>query len=173
MNVYDIRRENARLLANEVGGICAFAKIVHKSQSQISHLIGSKTRRKIGDKLSYQIERSFNKSRGWLDQNNAEPHYKSIPLITWKQVIDWCSLKNKNTCQFNYIGKIPVTIAIGPNSYALRIESDCMESIEGISFIKNSIIIVDPDQKAVNGDFIITHLNNHEFVTFRQLNILF
>lgn len=67
MDAYDIRRENARQLAREVGGITAFSNKIGKSQPQASHLIGANPVKNIGPGIARQIERAFGKPHGWLD----------------------------------------------------------------------------------------------------------
>lgn len=67
MNVKVIRRENMRALAKSAGGISKLALRLGKSQSQISHLIGTSPIKNIGDKVAAQIEAVFGKPPGWLD----------------------------------------------------------------------------------------------------------
>lgn len=67
MNVKSIRRENVRALAKSVGGISRLAIRLNKSQSQVSHLIGTSPIKNIGDKIASQIEIIFGKPAGWLD----------------------------------------------------------------------------------------------------------
>ncbi len=72
MNSKDIRRENLRALAKSIGGITALARMLGKSQSQISHLIGQNPIKNIGDRLAGQIEKVFSKAHGWLDHEHPE-----------------------------------------------------------------------------------------------------
>jgi hypothetical protein len=67
MNISEIRLKNARYLANSAGGISAFAEKTGKSQPQISHLIGEKPIKNIGNKIAREIEKSFNQEKDWLD----------------------------------------------------------------------------------------------------------
>src|SRR6185312_8382095 len=100
MNVKEIRRRNLRVLARLVGGVTQLAERLGKSQSQISHLIGTNPVKNIGDKLAAEIERVFEKPNGWLDHEHAEiqeegatyqvnfPRVTSyrVPLFTWAEV---------------------------------------------------------------------------------------
>lgn len=67
MDVYDVRRINARLLSKEVGTISAMADYLGKKQSQISALIGKNPVKNIGSRLAREIEVAFDRPAGWLD----------------------------------------------------------------------------------------------------------
>jgi hypothetical protein len=72
MDVYLIRLINLRALAAQEGGITALANRLEKSQSQISQLIGSKPIKNIGSLIAREVDRSFGKPEGWLDQIHPE-----------------------------------------------------------------------------------------------------
>lgn len=63
----DIRRENARALAAEVGGAAEFGRRMSMENTQVSHIIGPNPIRNIGNSLAPRIEDVFGKERGWLD----------------------------------------------------------------------------------------------------------
>ncbi len=63
----DIRRENARALAAEVGGPAEFGRKVGMDATQVSHIIGDNFIRNIGNTVAPRIEDAFGKKRGWLD----------------------------------------------------------------------------------------------------------
>src|SRR6185312_9552035 len=98
MNVKEIRRRNLRALARLVGGVTHLAERLGKSQSQISHLIGTNPVKNIGDKLAAEVERAFEKPNGWLDHEQegvreedgvyqvARSAAYRIPLISWQEV---------------------------------------------------------------------------------------
>jgi hypothetical protein len=64
----DITRENARFLADSVGGPARFAEKVGISDSHVSQLIGKNPIRNIGSRLARKIEAAFEKPIGWLDR---------------------------------------------------------------------------------------------------------
>lgn len=69
MNVKDIRRKNLRIIARAVGGITELSKLLNRSQSLLSHLIGKHPSKNIGDKFALIVETALNQPPGWLDQD--------------------------------------------------------------------------------------------------------
>lgn len=67
MDIYEIRRNNARALARVVGGQTAFIEKTGKSQSQVSQWLGQNPAKNIGPQSARLIEQSFGRDRGWLD----------------------------------------------------------------------------------------------------------
>lgn len=63
----EIRRENARRLAEKAGGKSDFAKILEMEPSQVSQLIGPKPSKNIGNSIAKRIEQAFNLGPGRLD----------------------------------------------------------------------------------------------------------
>lgn len=63
----EIRRENARLLADQCGGVRRFAERIDRSESQASQIIGRTPTRNIGPAVARRLERIFDKPHGWLD----------------------------------------------------------------------------------------------------------
>ena len=72
----DIRRENAKALADQVGGSRVFARMLSREETQVSQIIGRNPQRQIGPKLARLIEQAFGKPEGWLDV----PHDELEPL---------------------------------------------------------------------------------------------
>jgi SOS-response transcriptional repressor LexA len=184
MNIKDIRRENMRILSKSVGGISRLADLLDKPQSQISHLIGSKPVKNIGDKIAAQVEIAFNKPFGWLDH----PHDASVvsvdasqrrgdknsvlcqqvPLITWQEARDWQKLSKIYKLE-NYKHFIATTVKVSPLAFALQIYGDNMESPFGVSFSEGAIIIVDPEQKPYIDSFVVVVINPGQGATLKQL----
>jgi len=189
MNVKDIRRENMRSLARRVGGISDMAGRLDKSQSQISHLIGSNPIKNIGDRIAAEVEHAFNKPHGWLDREhfrvqdakavydidsddqNDAPLYRIVPIVEWEDIRNWPALP-ENKISLEKQEKVPGPIDISPRSFALRIHDDSMESSTGgISFPMNSTIVVDPDHEINHEMFVIVRIDADAQVTFKQLVI--
>ncbi|WP_354010879.1 hypothetical protein [Endozoicomonas lisbonensis] len=80
MDIKEIRRHNARLLANRFKTMSRFADAIDQSATYVSRLIGKNPTKAIGGKVAREIEESFDKPHGWLDtyreslddQNNKE-----------------------------------------------------------------------------------------------------
>lgn len=67
MRSSDIRRQNARNLAEDIGGSAELARRISMSDSQVSQLIGENPVKNIGQIIARRIEEAFNKPEGWLD----------------------------------------------------------------------------------------------------------
>lgn len=77
----DIRRENARALAETAGGLAAFARLTGMEPSQVSQLIGKKPSKNIGNMIAQRIERAFGLTDGQLDHHAvAEPRHPQAGL---------------------------------------------------------------------------------------------
>lgn len=63
----EIRRENARRLADEVGQPADFARLLGMSDSQMGQLIGRNPVRNIGPRIARRMEEVCGKPEGWLD----------------------------------------------------------------------------------------------------------
>lgn len=74
----DIRRENARQLASDCGGMAAFGEKLDMTPSQVSQLIGKNPSKNIGNSIARRIEDAFNKERGWLDLHHAAPDQEAV-----------------------------------------------------------------------------------------------
>lgn len=64
----EIRRENLRSLATELGGPTELANKANKSEGQISHLIGKNAFKPVGEKLAREFESLCGKPLGWMDK---------------------------------------------------------------------------------------------------------
>jgi len=82
MDISEIRQRNAKYLAQKIGGINAFSEKLGKSQPQISHIIGERPTKNIGNKIAREIEQAFNLEKDWLDHVHDELWEKPnvIPL---------------------------------------------------------------------------------------------
>lgn len=180
MKVKEIRRQNLRFLSRTVGGVTHLAERLSRSQSQISHLIGSNPVKNIGDKLAGDVERVFDKPSGWMDhehpsiQEEAGEYavsgrrtYSEVPLLTWQEAVTWD--ENKPTSKPSQY--IITHLKVSSHSFALRVEGDGMESTTGVSFPNRSIILVDPEERVVNGTFVVAKQSANSQLMFKQLII--
>lgn len=183
MTIKDIRRENMLALAKSIGGITPMANRLDKSQSQISHLIGSKPIKKIGDKIAAQIEQAFNKPRGWMDvrhthlqestssyENNKVNLLTShhvVPLLAWDMVKNWAETSDHYQPRSKE-DLIPTLTVTGLQAFALRVVGDSMEAANGPSFCDGAIIIVDPDYTLTSGAFVVCGVDREKSPLFKQ-----
>lgn len=63
----DVRRENARRLAEESGGFTEFAKRTGMDNSHVSQIIGKNPKKNIGNIIAKRIEDAYNLPEGSLD----------------------------------------------------------------------------------------------------------
>lgn len=184
MNVKEIRRKNLRTLSRMVGGVTQLAERLGKSQSQISHLIGTNPVKNIGDKFAAEVEKVFAKPAGWLDQNHpgvqeedaiyqvnpSRRTYYQVPLITWQEAQQWL-MEREHSPAKNYSQTLIINTKVSQHSFALRVEGDSMEAPTGVSFPHGSIIVVDLETPATNGSFILAKQNISSQIVFKQLII--
>jgi len=183
MNVKDIRRKNLRSLARAVGGVTELAEQLERSQSQISHLIGTNPVKNIGDRLATHVEKVFNKPHGWLDQlhsthedegvyqvNPARQPYYQVPILTWQEAQERFVQPEKIT-QKNYTHHLITSSQMSPHAFALKVEGDSMETAHGPSFPHGSIIVLDPEYSATNNSFVVAKQNASSQLVFKQLVI--
>lgn len=184
MNVKDIRRKNLRAIARSVGGVTQLAERLGKSQSQISHLIGTNPVKNIGDRFAAEVEKAFEKPHGWLDHEhhgvqeegasyqtglNAARAYSQVPLLSWQEALTWLDSTNPaGKKSFQYIVS---HIPMGAQAFALRTDSDSMEAPSGISFPNHCLIIVDPDERVTNGSYVLARQNTSSQMVFKQFII--
>lgn len=178
MNSKDIRRENLRALAKSIGGITALAKLLNKSQSQISHLIGANPIKNIGDRLAGQIEKVFNKTHGWLDHEHPELvkllgidsslqkrgfNIEWVPLIHWQQISYWTShQENVTSLVHEYI---PVNFPITPKTFALKLQNDIF--FEDLHSNNDLVVVIEPNSVVSNNALVIAALGNDEEIAIR------
>lgn len=72
MNREEIRRENARRLADGLGGKSAFARLLQMEASQVSQIIGPNPKKNIGNSIARRIEQAHHLPEGWLDVEHPE-----------------------------------------------------------------------------------------------------
>ncbi|MEM1243461.1 MAG: hypothetical protein AAGG80_01430, partial [Pseudomonadota bacterium] len=183
MNVKDIRRINLRSLAQKVGGITSVAKILGKSQSQISHLIGANPVKNIGDNLAQQIERCFNKPPGWLDKEAAQPMALDINQMQHKQLAEnmiWVPVLtpeqlltidiNKLSHSNNEFSVIPINQQLGYNLFGLRIFDSDIAGLRLTPEVKtHAIAIIAPQARLENYGYILAASHFTETPKIRQV----
>lgn len=76
--ISEVRLENARTLADQVGGTGSFASRIDREPTQASRFMGKNPSKNIGDRLARHIEECFGKPRGWLDTQHSKEHVDEI-----------------------------------------------------------------------------------------------
>ncbi|HLP99181.1 MAG TPA: S24 family peptidase [Sideroxyarcus sp.] len=86
-----------------------------------------------------------------------------VPLISYVAAGNWSEAVD-NFSPGNADAWIDTTIAVKQHTYALRVQGDLMEP----KFPDGAIIIVEPEEEAKNGSFVIVRQNGSD-ATFKQL----
>lgn len=95
---------------------------------------------------------------------------RELPLITFVQAGSWTEVEDPYSIG-DFEKTVKVTKPHSPNSYALRIEGDSMQSDGPVSFPDGWIITIDPDKQPENGSFVVVRLEGDKKATFKQLVI--
>ncbi|MBT3812130.1 MAG: hypothetical protein HOF98_04845 [Gammaproteobacteria bacterium] len=173
MNISEIRLVNARQLATSIGGVVAMSGRLGKSQPQVSHLIGDKPVKNIGNKIARQIEEAFNKENGWLDNSHTKnidmPHdaaskatnktlitdFLAIPLGLM-HAHDYCIFINSsNKLEYEKV-YIKLDFHISKNAFAVLIGEDGC----GDFAVKDDYIVFDPDIKMEAKDYVLVQFGD-------------
>ena len=181
MNIKEIRRRNLRLLSRAAGGVSELAEQLGRSQSQISHLIGSSSTKNVGDRLAAHIERVFHKPAGWLDQihtmHEEEETYLSrpsknavyrIPILTWLEAQEHF-INSEKTLRIRNDQYILTSMEVSPEAIVLPVEGYSMETSPGLSFPQGALVFFDPDYPASNHSFVLAKPIGSSQLIFKQL----
>lgn len=179
MNVKDIRRDNLRRLAREIGGVNKLADKLDRSQAQISHLIGSKPSKNIGDKLAGHIEQTFNKPLGWLDKeyNNTSLEDAtsclnriSIPLLAWHEIDSWV-LQGAKSINAGYGTFFISDSKLSPRSFALAIAKEEANLLFNNNLVSNCVFIIDPTLSIKTDKLVIVKINNTDLPVIKKISV--
>ena len=109
----------------------------------------------------------------FLPQSNVdlgpEP-IRYLPLISWVQAGKWTEIDNARESE-TYERLLPVTRRYSNRAFALRVVGDSMSAPDGDSFPDGAIIVVDPNQEAKNGSYVVVRTEGSDEATFKQLVI--
>lgn len=171
MDIAEVRRRNARLLATECGTDAEFARRIARSPGQVNAIIGPNWTRDIGKRLARHIERSFVKPDFWLDEphfldygidsteaNGGEVMESGPPVGTYKAapVVGTAELGPEGywTELEHPVGHGDGVVDIpsrDPNVYALRVVGDSMAP----AIRSGWIVVVEPSRELVPGEFVL------------------
>jgi SOS-response transcriptional repressor LexA len=66
---------------------------------------------------------------------------------------------------------IETEAVVSRHTYCLRVRGDSMLRPDGTGFPPGSVIVVDPELEARNGDYVVVRFSNSDEATFKQLVI--
>ncbi len=175
--IEEIRRRNARALADELGSNSAFADKIERSPTQVSRFMGTGATREIGSKLARHIEACFGRPEGWLDTNHAkvvagrdiyDSNKYEVPIISWVQAGAFCNSESQilpHDCDTILCPNKSASI----KTFALKVVGDSMTAPYGKSYPEGSIIFVDPEKEAIPGKRVIARTEHGH--TFKELAV--
>lgn len=171
----EIRRENARALADAAGGNAAFSAKIDREPTQASRFIGKNHTKNIGDSLARHIEECFNLPIGWLDQNRDQSsdnevtlisEFRKVPLRTFREIENGEKHQHTTVCPFE----------CSSSTYAFAVEGSAngpsaMHPSYGRAYPVGSIVFVDPEQteNLQHNDIVAAILTDENAFTFRLL----
>lgn len=153
--------------------------IPEKEKSYISQLMSGKA--SFGERAARRLERDYGMGDKYLDQMEAgsarhvsEPHAPyniepgpglagRVPLISWVQAGDWQEvIDNEAPGQGEMI---ETSYRARRHTYALRVKGDSMQP----RFPEGAILIIEPEEEAMPGKFVVVRQNGDSEATFKQL----
>jgi SOS-response transcriptional repressor LexA len=156
------------------------------SQTALAELVGVKQQTiqgiEAGEKKTdycnlVRIERALGLASGYLLYGKShsvlevpQPLIANCPILTWECAYFWPSDKS-NVIEKKLFDKIEKKLILGSDSYILRIPDSQYESYsepDAPFFRKGSYIIIDPEKKYKNGDFVIAKIKEHGRLIFRR-----
>lgn len=180
--ISEIRLENARTLAEQVGGTGSFASRIDREPTQASRFMGRNPTKNIGDRLARHIEECFEKPKGWLDtdhsgrgESNVTHHpaqFESnvaaaprmdgyVPVISWVQAGAWTEICNVEAVSDEMVPRPP---GCSDRTFALRVKGQSMAP----RYEPNLIIYIDPEVVPFDGDDVVAVLTESNEATFKQ-----
>lgn len=186
----DVRRENARKLADDIGSHAAFARKIDRAPTQVSRFLGANYTINIGDTMARHIEEIFGLRHGWLDQDwsaaddtaqERRPAYDAnvravenmgrCPVISRVQAGAWTEAVD--IYEPGYAEEwLLCPVKHGKHTFVLKVEGESMFSpSEPKSFRPGDYIFVDPDRQPENGSLVIAKKDSEAAATFKQLII--
>ncbi|EPM6342145.1 LexA family protein [Vibrio parahaemolyticus] len=192
----EIRRENARELASQLGSYAAFADKIDRSSTQVSRFMGKGATTEIGPRMARHIEQCFNKPEGWLDVDhhpksesqsqkeateniakqlgdNSEfidtSKLKAVPILTEVQAGEWARIIIDADTEFEWQ---TISVNTSADAFAMRVTGNSMTNPYGSPSIPDgSIVIVEPCNYPDNGKIVVATLNDAPQATIKKLEI--
>lgn len=191
VDIHEIRHTNLLSLDKKHGGLKAIERLT-EGRITANYLSQLKTRnRNIGDKAARKLERMLELPEGWMDTirdsdtlasnmlagsgafDNAAPAQMvtRVPLVSWVQAGEWSAVEDPHPRGVSEEW-IPVYERVSRTSFALRVRGDSMTNPNGFpTFPAGTTVIVDPQEEARSGRFVIARLTDDLEATFKQLVI--
>lgn len=189
MDKYAARRQALQRLIDEKyhGVVAAFARAADIDASYVGRMLypdDKPGRKRIGEDIADKItklhptwiypesksdvNRTFSTSESTANYGNIGekiPLWGRVPIISWVAAGNW-SVSVDNFQPGEADEWVATTLKVKQHTFALRVQGQSMEP----RFPEGGVIIVEPDEEARNGSFVIVRQNGDE-TTFKQLEI--
>lgn len=93
-----------------------------------------------------------------------------VPLISFIQAGAWAEIIDNHHPGDAEEWRL-TTARVSKNAFALRVQGDSMTSQHGLSIPEGSIVVIDPNQHAENGDIVVARLEDSMEATLKKLVI--
>lgn len=147
-----------------------FAKAVGATRSAVQHWerVGGATpnlahRTRIARVIQISVASLL---AGTLSAGDIARRARDLPLLLRVQSGNYTVIDN--FAPGSALEMVRTTVPVNRHTYALRVRGDSMVSAVGDSFPEGSMLIVEPDMQAEEGDYVIA-LNTESETMFKQL----
>ena len=128
---------------------------------------GTAPKRKTQPKVAELLGISVGELVSGSNVSSASPDTRgTVPLVSEVEAGEYTKIDNSHSRKG--LEKVPVNVEVRRHTFALRVHGDSMESNSHNSFPEGSILIVEPDMEAIEGDYVIAK-NAAGKTTFKQL----
>ena len=115
--------------------------------------------------LSQLIGESPLPSQVSSNAENGARHWSQVPLISWQEAVLWSSTMLKQNGPLVSAVFIPTDAEVSDSAYSLRITDSTLEPL----LPAGSTIIVEPNRKPSNRDFILVHMEGEPEPRLKQI----
>jgi SOS-response transcriptional repressor LexA len=149
-----------------------FADAVGVSRAAVQHwerANGTAPNRKTQPKVAELLGISVGELVSGSNVSSASPDNRgTVPLVSEVEAGEYTKIDNFRPLEG--LEKVPVNVEVRRHTFALRVHGDSMLSDTNNSFPEGSILIVEPEMEAIDGDYVIAK-NAAGKTTFKQLVI--
>lgn len=169
-----IRLDNARFLAEEIGGNTQFSEKIDRETTQVSRLIGKNATKQIGDNMARHIEVCFGLPTGWMDQNREGKIEETPASYTTASHVPVYSLTGYYEKQ-KPLNQMMCPVKHSPETFGILVEGypsgvSAMHPTYGQAYPVGSIVFIDPELKdtVTSGTAVVANIPARKTLAFRM-----
>jgi SOS-response transcriptional repressor LexA len=103
---------------------------------------------------------------GGIATGNAADMRGEVPLVTEAEAANPTLIDNSRPS--SHTEHVPASVAVKRHTFALRVRGDSMVADTGDSFPEGSVIVIEPEMQAQDGDYVVV-TNDVGEISFKQL----